>query len=138
MFTFVLILHVLVCLTLVLVVLIQAGKGAEIGASFGGGGSQTVFGSRGPGTFLSKLTAAAGILFMLTSLGLAILSAQTLRSSVVEGTPAKQGMPAMPGGMPSQGQPATPFAPGKPAPAPASPAGQPAPAPVFPAPGGSK
>ncbi len=138
MFTFVLILHVLVCLTLVLVVLIQAGKGAEIGATFGGGGSQTVFGSRGPGTFLSKLTAAAGVLFMLTSLGLAILSSQTLRASVVEGTPAKQGMPAMPGGMPGQGQPATPFAPGKPAPAPAAPAGQPAPAPVFPAPGGSK
>ena len=130
MFTFVLILHVLVCLALVLVVLIQAGKGADIGASFGGGGSQTVFGSRGAGTFLSKLTTVAGVLFMLTSLGLAILSSHGLKSSVVEGTPARKEMPAMPGGMPG-GMPA---APGQPA----APAGQPAPAPVFPAPGGGK
>ena len=54
-------------------ILLQAGKGAEIGASFGGS-SQTVFGSRGPGTFLSKVTVGAAIIFMLTSLGLAILS----------------------------------------------------------------
>ena len=74
MVTFLVIVHVLVCITLIMVVLLQTGKGADIGAAFGSGGSQTVFGSRGAGSFLTKLTAAAGALFMITSLGLAILS----------------------------------------------------------------
>ncbi len=64
------------------VVLLQSGKGAEIGASFGGS-SQTVFGSRGPGTFLSKTTAWAASIFMLTSLSLAILSKQAVTGSSV-------------------------------------------------------
>lgn len=63
-------------------ILLQAGKGAEIGAAFGGS-SQTVFGSRGPGTFLSKVTVAAAIIFMLTSLGLALLSKQENTASTV-------------------------------------------------------
>jgi len=63
-------------------ILLQAGKGAEIGAAFGGS-SQTVFGSRGPGTFLSKVTVAAAIIFMLTSLGLAVLSRERTFSSTV-------------------------------------------------------
>jgi len=66
-------LHVLVYAFLIAVVLLQRGKGAEIGAVFGGGGSSTVFGSRGAGSFLSKLTTAAAIIFMLTSLSLAYL-----------------------------------------------------------------
>jgi preprotein translocase subunit SecG len=61
---------------------LQAGKGAEIGAAFGGS-SQTVFGSRGPGTFLSKVTVVAAIIFMLTSLGLAVLSRERTFSSTV-------------------------------------------------------
>tara|TARA_B100000315_G_C14577695_1_gene588769 strand:+ start:2266 stop:2610 length:345 start_codon:yes stop_codon:yes gene_type:complete len=64
------------------VVLLQSGKGAEIGAAFGGS-SQTVFGSRGPGTFLSKSTAWAASIFMLTSLSLAILSKQAVTGSSV-------------------------------------------------------
>tara|TARA_B100001971_G_C18216258_1_gene554073 strand:+ start:239 stop:580 length:342 start_codon:yes stop_codon:yes gene_type:complete len=64
------------------VVLLQSGKGAEIGAAFGGS-SQTVFGSRGPGTFLSKATAWAASIFMLTSLSLAILSKQAVTGSSV-------------------------------------------------------
>ncbi len=64
------------------VVLLQSGKGAEIGASFGGS-SQTVFGSRGPGTFLSKATAWAASIFMLTSLSLAILSKQAVTGSSI-------------------------------------------------------
>ena len=64
------------------VVLLQSGKGAEIGAAFGGS-SQTVFGSRGPGTFLSKATVWAASIFMLTSLSLAILSKQATTSSSV-------------------------------------------------------
>jgi preprotein translocase subunit SecG len=69
MYTLVMILHVLACLILIMVVLLQAGKGANMGAAFGGS-SQTVFGSSGAGTFLGKMTAAVAIIFMLTSLTL--------------------------------------------------------------------
>ena len=65
--TLVTILHVSACFVLILVVLLQAGKGANMGAAFGGS-SQTVFGSSGAGTFLGKLTATVAIIFMLTSL----------------------------------------------------------------------
>ena len=102
MVTFLVIVHVLVCFTVILVVLLQAGKGADIGAAFGSGGSQTVFGSRGAGNFLTKLTAAAGALFMLTSLGLAIMSSGGLGSSVIK-EDTRKAMPApkgMPGGAP--------------------------------------
>ena len=64
------ILHVLVCIFLVAVVLLQRGKGAEIGAVFGGGASGTVFGSRGAGNFLTKLTTVSATIFMITSLTL--------------------------------------------------------------------
>ena len=68
--------HVTVSLALILVVLLQVGKGQSIGAAFGGASSsQTFFGSRGPATFLSRLTAVSAALFMLTSLGLAYMSA---------------------------------------------------------------
>ncbi|MGA3282594.1 MAG: preprotein translocase subunit SecG [Smithella sp.] len=69
MYSLLVILHVLACLVLIVIVLLQAGKGANMGAAFGGS-SQTVFGSSGAGTFLGKLTAAIAILFMLTSLTL--------------------------------------------------------------------
>ena len=82
LYTLLITLHVLVCIMMVGVVLLQSGKGAEIGASFGGS-SQTVFGSRGPGTFLSKATAWAATVFMLTSLSLAILSKQAVTGSSV-------------------------------------------------------
>lgn len=73
MYVLLITLHVIVSFIMVGVILLQAGRGAEIGASFGGS-SQTVFGSRGPGTFLSKLTVAAAVIFMLTSLSLSVLS----------------------------------------------------------------
>jgi len=69
------ILHVLVCIGLILVVLLQAGKGANMGAVFGGS-SQTIFGSSGPGTFLSKMTTAIAVIFMVTSLGLSYFATQ--------------------------------------------------------------
>ena len=69
MYTLLIILHVLVCFFLIVIVLLQAGKGANMGAAFGGS-SQTVFGSSGAGTFFGKLTAAAAIIFMLTSMAL--------------------------------------------------------------------
>jgi len=69
------IIHVMVSLALILVVLLQVGKGQSIGAAFGGAGSsQTFFGSRGPATFLSRLTTVSAAVFMLTSLGLAYMS----------------------------------------------------------------
>ena len=73
MTVFVTVLHIMVCLILVGVVLLQRGKGAEIGAVFGGGASSTVFGSRGAGNFLTKLTTGAAIIFMTTSLILSYL-----------------------------------------------------------------
>lgn len=82
MYTLGVVIHVSVCVLMIASILLQSGKGAEIGAAFGGS-SQTVFGSRGPGTFLSKVTVAAAIIFMLTSLGLAILSKERTFSSTV-------------------------------------------------------
>ncbi len=75
--------HLMVTLGLILIVLLQSGKGADIGAAFGGGSSQTVFGGRGAATFLSKMTSALAILFMLTSLTLTVLASQRGGSSVV-------------------------------------------------------
>lgn len=65
---FVLVVHVIVCIALILIILLQTGKGADIGAAFGGGSSQTVFGSGGGATFLSKVTIGAAVIFMLTSI----------------------------------------------------------------------
>jgi len=69
--------HVLVCVFMVVVVLLQSGKAADLAGAFGGMGSQTTFGPRGTATALSKATAAAAVLFMLTSLSLAILATRT-------------------------------------------------------------
>jgi preprotein translocase subunit SecG len=80
----VIMLHVLVCLALILIVLLQKGKGADMGAAFGGS-SQTVFGSAGATPFLSKVTAAAAIIFMITSLFLAFMFGKGETSSVMEG-----------------------------------------------------
>jgi len=69
--TFLVVLHVMACLVLILVVLLQRGKGSDVGAALGGGGGNTVFGSRGAGNFLTKLTTGSAVVFMLTSLSLA-------------------------------------------------------------------
>ncbi len=78
-----LIVHIIVCLFLVGIVLLQHGKGADIGATFGGS-SQSLFGTEGPLPLLNKITTAAAIIFMLTSVSLAYLSAQKSRSSVMQ------------------------------------------------------
>lgn len=87
MYTAVVVLHLTVCLFLIFIILIQSSKGAEMGAAFGGS-SQTLFGSRGAATFLSKLTTAAAILFMITSLSLAIFTIK--RTSIMSSVPAKE------------------------------------------------
>jgi len=73
-YTLLTIVHVLVCLFLIVVVLLQSGKAADLAGAFGGMGSQTAFGPRGSATLLSKATTASAILFMLTSLSLSILA----------------------------------------------------------------
>ncbi|OQY18550.1 MAG: preprotein translocase subunit SecG [Desulfobacteraceae bacterium 4572_35.1] len=70
MITFLLTVHVVVSIALIIIVLLQAGKGADAGASFGGGASQTVFGASGGRTFMSKMTTGVAFIFMLTSLSL--------------------------------------------------------------------
>ncbi|RNC67861.1 MAG: preprotein translocase subunit SecG [Desulfuromonadales bacterium] len=117
------ILHIAVCIALIAIVLLQSGKGAEMGASFGAGGSQSVFGAGGGTTFLSKLTTGAAIIFMLTSLTLAYLSGKTGSSSIMPKTAPKpagqQQQTAPPTQQPIQSQKS---------PAPAQPAPQASPA----------
>ena len=87
MHIFVSIIHVLVCVFLIIIVLLQRGKGASMGAAFGGS-SQTLFGSAGPGTLLGKMTTAVAVVFMLTSLWLAYFAVHK-GSSIMQGaTPA--------------------------------------------------
>ena len=88
------VLHLMIAVILVLVVLLQGGKGADIGAAFGGGSSQTVFGGRGAATFLSKLTSAVAILFMLSSIILAIYMGRSGTSSVITEERARQAAPS--------------------------------------------
>jgi len=95
--------HVLVCIALVMIVLLQAGKGAEMGAAFGGS-SQTLFGSAGAMGFLTKLTTIAAVVFMITSLLLA-LSSTRKASSVIREEPAQSApAPVAPGSVPAQPQ----------------------------------
>ncbi len=83
--------HVAVCLFLVLVVLLQTGKGADLAGAFGGGGSQTAFGARGATTLLHKVTTGAAVVFMATSLILAILASNPSGSVVTDtGDPVDQ------------------------------------------------
>lgn len=94
------IVHVLVAIALILVVLLQSGKGADMGAAFGGA-SQTIFGSSGATTFLSRLTTAAAIIFMITSLSLTVLSKSKTGSVMPESAKPKavtpqETQPAMP------------------------------------------
>lgn len=101
MIAFITVIHVLVSFVLVLVILLQAGKGGGLGAAFGGG-AQSVFGGRGAQTFLGKVTSVAAGIFMLTSLTLSYLS--TRSGSVVRSAP----VPTMP--IPGPEAPAAPVA----------------------------
>lgn len=94
------ILHVIICFFMIIVVLLQSGKAADIAAAFGGMGSQTVFGPRGTATVLSKATTIAAALFMATSLTLAILAqrsgAEHAAGSVVKVAPANPARTTVP------------------------------------------
>jgi preprotein translocase subunit SecG len=116
------IVHVLMCFGIIAIVLLQSGKGADIGSAFGGAGSQAVFGSMGTPTVLGKITGGIAILFTLTSFTLALMGGDRGSSVIREpapvapAAPATSGAPATP-----SGGPATPPAAGSP-PAPAAPA----------------
>ena len=112
MFILVVILHVLVCLIIVGLVLLQAGKGADIGSAFGGSGSQAVFGSMGTPTVLGKATGVVAVLFMATSFALSMM-AHRQPSSIMPAT-----------GTPASTAPATPTPAAPATPAPATPAPQ--------------
>jgi preprotein translocase subunit SecG len=77
------VLHVLMCLSIIAIVLLQAGKGADIGSAFGGAGSQAVFGSMGTPTVLGKITAVVAVIFTITSFSLALIGGERSGSSVV-------------------------------------------------------
>ncbi len=93
------IIHVIICVVLILAVLLQSGKAADLAGAFGGVGSQTAFGPRGAQTLLGKITTVCAILFMITSLGLWLVSGKS--SSVVKNLPTKESPAA------TQTQPAT-------------------------------
>ena len=111
------VIHVLACLFLIVVVLLQTGKGADMGAVFGGG-SQTLFGSSGAGNFLTKLTTATAITFMLTSLLLTIHASHAPSSDLLNRLPAAEAPAA-----PPEAKAPAPEAPAAP-PQPAAPAGE--------------
>ncbi len=88
------VIHVIVCLFLIGVILIQQGKSADLAGAFGGQGSQTAFGPRGAANLLTKLTAWAAVLFMLVSIALTILLSRASGDhSVLSGTPTTQTTP---------------------------------------------
>ena len=137
MLTFVTIIHVLLCVFMIFVILLQPGKDAGMGSALGGGAATTAFGGRGAVTFLSKVTAVCAALFFLTSLGLSFVG---LRQSVAAGGEEEKPAAAAPApkaevppapGAPAASQPVN-MAPSGDAPAPAPAA--PAPAPVAPTP----
>jgi preprotein translocase subunit SecG len=94
MIVFLVILHVVISLFLILVVLVQQGKGADLAGAFGGGGSQTAFGARGATTLLHKLTTGFFIAFVITSMTLALMQARP-QGSVMTDAPASSA-PAKP------------------------------------------
>lgn len=108
--TVILIVHVLASVALVTLILLQQGKGADMGAAFGSGASSTVFGSQGSSSFLTRSTAILATVFFITSLSLAYFSGQGVsRKSVTEksvvetvdsGAPVAEDMPAVPAAAP--------------------------------------
>ena len=95
--------HILGCLSLIGIVLIQGGKGAEVGAAFGAGASNTIFGASGGQSFISKMTTGVAVIFMLTSLTLAMFWGTPGSSSVM---PQQVAPTSAPASMPEQAAPA--------------------------------
>ncbi len=99
LYSLILVVHIIVCIGLVVAVLLQAGKGADIGAVFGGAGSQALFGTAGPVDFIKKATLVMVVVFMLTSLTLGFFNLERPSSSVMTNVPAASGQaPGVPAG----------------------------------------
>src|SRR6266511_6109057 len=96
LFTLVVIVHILVSLIIIALVLLQAGKGADIGSAFGGAGSQAVFGSMSTPTVLGKITTGVAIVFTITSFSLALLGGERSGSVIREPAPVSAPAPAAP------------------------------------------
>ncbi len=96
---FVVVVHVLVCAFLIIVVLLQQGRSADLAGAFGGQGSQTAFGPRAAANVLTRATTWSAILFMITSISLTVLYVRSVGSgqSVLSGTTAPVSAPAKPG-----------------------------------------
>jgi preprotein translocase subunit SecG len=109
--SFILLLHILVCVGIVALVLLQQGKGADVGAAFGSGSSNTIFGSRGPASFLFKLTAFLVLIFFITSVTLTYLQGQAAKAANELTAP----IPANTQNLPVNNQPFIPPAPNLPA-----------------------
>ncbi len=133
MFTFLVILYIFVCIFLILVVLVQQGRGADLAGAFGGGGSQQTFGPRGATTFLHKVTTGFFVAFILLAVALAVVESKPQRSVIPQGPKNPNAAKKLPATFPAPA-PAT----STPAPAPSPAAGSaktgsaPAPAPVAP------
>src|SRR5436305_14248521 len=90
--------HIIVCIFLIIVVLLQSGKSADLAGAFGGGGSTSTFGPRGAASALSRATTVAVVIFMVTSISLSIRASRGSSSgtSVLQGTKSSQPAPAQP------------------------------------------
>ena len=115
MFTLLVILYIIVCVFLILVVLVQQGRGADLAGAFGGGGSQQTFGPRGAATFLHKLTTGFFVAFIVIAMALAVLESRPQSSVIREGAKNPKAAARRPASFPV------------PPPAPATPSGSPAP-----------
>jgi preprotein translocase subunit SecG len=115
MYILFLLIHVVVCIFLIIVVLLQSGKAADLAGAFGGMGSQTTFGPRGSATLLSRATTISAVLFMITSLALSILATRNagLGTTVLESSPASSA-PAKSAPAPVKGAPVPIQVPGQP------------------------
>ena len=101
MYGLIVIIHLIACITMILIIIFQSSKGAEMGAVFGGGASQTAFGSSGPQSFLEKTTVVCAVIFMLTSLSLAYMSIGRA-NKLIEGEEAPIEQPIQPAQPPAQ------------------------------------
>ncbi len=116
MYQLILIFHVIAAICLIALVLVQQGKGAAVGAAFGSGASQTVFGSRGSGSFLLRITIGLGIVFFLTSIGLNYLASRAVKEQqqvILPSVPAVPAQNSAPANVPAN-IPAMPSAPAQP------------------------
>ncbi|SRR5579871_5289882 len=126
-YPFLVTLHILICILLMVVIMMQSGEAADLAGAFGGAGSQTAFGPRGAATFLSKATTWCAIMFMLTSMALTMHVDNSVASSTGTSVlqqfskPAKPGPPPAKPAAPAPSAPASTPAPALPAPAPATP-----------------